>query len=424
MRRLTTLFPSEFLEEHAEELGVVERDRKLQIPAFVWAFVFGFAAGESRTLAGFRRCYNSTADETISPGGFYQRLTPTLAEYLRDLVEHGLDEVAVPNAVDADIDRFRDVMIADGTVLRLHEFLSDQFEARHQEQAGAKLHLLHNATEQTIERLDTANEKTHDSTLFKTGPWLENRLVLFALAYFKYRRFALIDENDGYFVSRLKQNANPLITKELREWRGRAIPLEGKQLRAVLDDLDRKYIDVEVEVEFKRGPYNGTRSLDTKRFRVVGVRDEDADDYHLYMTNLARKEFFPADLAEIYRCRWEVELLFRELKTQYELDEFDTSDEHVVRILLYAALLSLLVSRDLLDLVTEQADDELVFPTERWAATFRSHAQLILHELGEFLGYSPPPLLDRLIEDAQKIHKQRPILQETLATATQPRCEA
>ena len=35
MRRLTTLFPSEFLEEHAEELGVVERDRKLQIPAFV-----------------------------------------------------------------------------------------------------------------------------------------------------------------------------------------------------------------------------------------------------------------------------------------------------------------------------------------------------------------------------------------------------
>jgi len=77
------------------------------------------------------------------------------------------------------IDLFRDVMVADGTVLRLHEFLSDQFEARHEEQAGAKLHLLHNATEQTIERIDTADEKTHDSTLFKTGPWLENRLMLF-----------------------------------------------------------------------------------------------------------------------------------------------------------------------------------------------------------------------------------------------------
>ena len=424
MRRLTTLFPSEFLEEHAEELGVVERDRKLQIPAFVWAFVFGFRLRRSQTLAGFRRSYNSTADETISPGGFYQRLTPTLAEYLRDLVERGLDEVAVPDAVDVDIDRFSDVMIADGTVLRLHEFLSDQFEARHEEQAGAKLHLLHNATEQMIERIDVTDEKAHDSTLFKTGSWLENRLVLFDLAYFKYRRFARIDENGGYFVSRLKQNANPVITAELREWRGRAIPLEGKQLRAVLDDLDRKYIDVAVEVEFKRGPYNGTRSLDTKRFRVVGVRDEDADDYHLYLTNLTREEFFPADVAQIYRCRWEVELLFRELKTQYELDEFDTSNEHVVKILLYAALLSLLVSRELLDLVIEQVDDEIVFPPERWACDRKVAAQLLLHELGEYLGYSPPPLLERLTEDAQKIHQQRPILQEMLATATQPRTEA
>jgi putative transposase len=424
MRRLTTLFPSELLEEHAEERGVVERENKLQIPVLVWAFVFGFAAGESRTLAGFRRSYNSTADEPLSPGGFYQRLTPDFAAYLRDLVEHGLDEVAVPDATDADIDRFRDVMIADGTVVRLHEFLSDEFQARHEELAGATLHLLHNATDQTVERIDVADEKTHDSTLFDTGSWLDGRLVLLDLAYFKYRRFALIDENGGYFVSRLKKSANPVITAELRAWRGRARPLEGKQIHDVVEELQRQYIDVEVEAEFKRGRYNGTRSLDTKRFRVVGVRDSAADDYHLYITNLPREEFLPSDIATLYRCRWEVETLFRELKTQYELDEFDTSKEHVVRILLYAAMLSLLVSRELLDLVTEQADDEIVFPPERWAATFRSHAQLILHDLGEYLGYSPPPLLERLIEDAQKIHQQRPILQETLATATQPRCEA
>jgi len=41
------------LEDHAEEHGVVEREGKLQVPALVWTFVFGFAIGESRTLAGF-----------------------------------------------------------------------------------------------------------------------------------------------------------------------------------------------------------------------------------------------------------------------------------------------------------------------------------------------------------------------------------
>jgi len=62
--------------------------------------------------------------------------------------------------------------------------------------------------------------------------------------------------------------------------------------------------------------------------------------------------FLPADIATLYRCRWVVETLFRELKTQYELDEFDTGDPDIVNILLYAVLLSLLVSRDLLGLVT------------------------------------------------------------------------
>jgi hypothetical protein len=44
-----------------------------------------------------------------------------------------------------------------------------------------------------------------------------------------------------------------------------------------------------------------------------------------------------------------------------------------------------------------------VFPPERWAATFWSDAQHILHRLGDYLGYSPPPLLNRLVANAQKI---------------------
>jgi len=33
------------LEEHAEALGVVEREGKLQIPALVWAFVLSVSVG-------------------------------------------------------------------------------------------------------------------------------------------------------------------------------------------------------------------------------------------------------------------------------------------------------------------------------------------------------------------------------------------
>ena len=121
----------------------------------------------------------------------------------------------------------------------------------------------------------------------------------------------------------------------------------------------------------------------------------------------------------MYIRRWEVESLFRELKARHALDELNTRKKHIVEILVYAALLMLLVSRELLDVVSEHAADEAVFSSERWATTFRSHTRLILHELSQHLGYTPPPLIDRMAERAQRIHQERPILQERLATATQ-----
>lgn len=218
-------------------------------------------------------------------------MTPLFAAYLRDLVEFALDEVAVPHTVSDEFDQFRDVTIADATVLRLHRFLHEEYQG------------LHNVTNRTIEKITLAGERPHDSTEFSTGSWLRGRLLILDLAYFKYCRFARIDENGGYFVSRLKTNTMPEIVAELREWRGRAIPLEGKQVFDVVDDLYPQYIDVEVEVEFRRGPYAGTRSWDAKQFRVFGVRDEDAEDYPLYITNLPREEFLPENIGTFYRCR-------------------------------------------------------------------------------------------------------------------------
>jgi len=73
-------------------------------------------------------------------------------------------------------------------------------------------------------------------------------------------------------------------------------------------------------------------------------------------------------------------------------------------------LLSSSMSRELLTLLTEHASEEILFPPERWAATLRSHAQLLLCRIGDYLGYSPPLLPDRLVVEAQKTHQERQIL--------------
>lgn len=51
-------------------------------------------------------------------------------------------------------------------------------------------------------------------------------------------------------------------------------------------DLHREIIDVNMEVAFRRQRYPITRSGAAKRFRVVGIRVADTNDYYLSTTNL------------------------------------------------------------------------------------------------------------------------------------------
>ena len=95
-----------------------------------------------------------------------------------------------------------------------------EFKATHADESGLTLYLVHNVTEQSVISSETTDETTHESTLFETGSWLFGRLFLLDRGFFKLRQFALIDENDGWFVSRLKASSNPVVTEELQEWTG------------------------------------------------------------------------------------------------------------------------------------------------------------------------------------------------------------
>jgi hypothetical protein len=60
----------------------------------------------------------------------------------------------------------------------------------------------------------------------------------------------------------------------------------------------------------------------------------------------------------------------------------------------------------------EKQGDECVFPTERWAATFRSLAHLILMEIAAGYRYPPPNLGKLLYREAKQLAPSRLILLE------------
>ena len=132
----------------------------------------------------------------------------------------------------------------------------------------------------------------------------------------------------------------------------------------------------EIPYRIKWGRGCGWRTL---RLRVVGVWDETAGEYRWYATNAPPALLDPKHIAAIYAARWEVELLFRELKTHYRIDQLPTRRRAVVESLIYAAVLTMLLGRRLRRwLVSSRPALTERLTLDRWAVVFSSFAHDVL----------------------------------------------
>ena len=421
--RLVNTFPNSRLRELARATGLVQRDGgKLEADALFWALALGFLSAGHRTIEAFRQTYIDTFGGTIRYSSFYEWFTPELCTFLREVLKEALEDLDhESDRLQGRFEEFREVFIVDMTVITLFQELFDEFPGFGDDHAGAKLHVVESTSTGLPTEFSITDARTHESTQLSTGPWLENALLLYDQAYFEYRTMDLIDTNGGWFLTRLKPNAQPKIVDELREWRGNAISLEGEKVQDILDDLHRDVIDAKSEVEFKRRVYNGTRSRAVETFRVVGVWNEDQQQYHLYITNLPADDYAASDIAKLYQARWEVELLFRELKTTYALDKMDTTKPEVVEALILISLISLVVSRTLRELFIEIledncSDDDIepssLLPRERWAKAVSRRNDRILRRVARRLGYETPSLVKSLMNDGLNPNAHRTLLLE------------
>ena len=380
---LAKVLPDWLIESLADDLDVVERNRKVDIVLLVWSLILGFPAGARRTLASLRRRFQQVSAESIARSSLHDRLTPGLAALLRRLVDWCL-EMRTEHArsdIAERMEGFRSLLAVDSTVIRLHEMLAPKWEATNEGQAACKMHIVADIVDTAANSVQLTDQRTHDQGPWKTiGSWVENTLLLMDLGYYDFHLFHRIDQQDGSFVSRVKSNANPTIVRSNRSCRGRSIDLAGKKLQDVLGRLKRQVIDVTVALDVQLRKYRGRRRTCTRHFRMVGVRDDESGDYRLYFTNVDGEKLTPEDVAETYRLRWQIELLFTRLKTTMRLHQLPSSKEHVVRALIWASVLALLVSNVLMQAMRQMRPNR-VFPAQRMDAVFRDFAELILWEI-------------------------------------------
>ena len=407
---LSRMFPTALLERLALSTGTVRRHRRVDPVQLFWVVVLTLGSGRTRTFADLRRSYERVTGTRLSASSFYNRFTPAFTRFLREVMELGLEKLRRHSeGAGAVLGEIRDVLCVDSTVIRLHDALASCWPAcrTNHTLAAVKMHTVLNVRGLGPQRVKITSERVHDGPALRAGRWVKGRLLLFDLGYFRYALFAAIHQQGGFFLTRLKDNANPTLRCLHRRHRGRALAIEGLGLREIRSRLRRSVFDAEAEICFQRRSYAGKRRTATQRVRIVGLWDETREVYHWYITNLPVDRLKAEEVGKLYAARWTIELLFRELKSCYQLESMPSRKRHVVEAFLYASLLTLLASRALLLAIRRWGSlADRRTPLERWARLLVSAA---------------PDLLALVLDSAAMAWtRERPLLRFFIAEAPDP----
>ena len=181
---LKSLFSDQRLNALSRRSEFVVRRRKVNPVAFFWTLVLGFGVGSTRNVSGLRRAYQRSTGTKLVPSSFYDRFNDRLVAFLKAAVEHALDEFQLAiHDVGCSFEAFRDIMITDSTVIKLHDALAKTFPGSRTttSPASAKVHAVMSVKGRGKSTIKLTNGRVHDRKKFVVKDWVRGRLLLFDL---------------------------------------------------------------------------------------------------------------------------------------------------------------------------------------------------------------------------------------------------
>ena len=182
---------------------------------------------------------------------------------------------------------------------------------------GIKVHTVINADEMVPSLVWFSPATTHDHNFLKKLKCDDNTIYVFDKGYNDYKAFKHFSEHKTGFVTRIKDNAKYDIVE--------AQEISSEIHSGVLSDEI-------IEIEAKQGK-------ETSKLKVRKVRfyDREKKREFEFITNLfeQRADF----IAALYKIRWQIELLFKQLKQNFPLKYFLGDNENAIKIQIYCVLI-------------------------------------------------------------------------------------
>ena len=190
---------------------------------------------------------------------------------------------------------------------------------------GIKVHMLIDAFQDVGKFVKVTAAKVHDSKFLNDLTLNPFSMVVFGKAYNHYKLFAKWTEKQIWFVTRMKDNAVYEVVQIIHET---VIP-EGKAGVLKEEKINPCYKE-------------SAKSKDVKTLllRRITYRDDKGRLYVFITNNMALTD---QDIADIYKQRWQIELLFKKMKQNFQLHCFYGESENAIRLQIWCTLIAQLL---------------------------------------------------------------------------------
>jgi len=188
---------------------------------------------------------------------------------------------------------------------------------------GIKVHAMMDAFSGVTEFVRMTEAREHDRKFLYHLKLAANSWLVFDKAYNVYHQFAKWTDQKIWFVTRMKDNADFHVTKVL---------IDKTKRKAAKGVLKEQYITVAV----KQG------GLVTQRLKLrrIMFKTDDGKTYVFITNNFT----LPASqVAIIYKNRWMIELLFKQIKQNFPLRYFWGESSNAIKMQVYCVLIAQLL---------------------------------------------------------------------------------
>ena len=372
----------------------------------VCALVEALGGLRVETVADILRTFNAQTGLNTQYKAFYNRLAQPefprfMRQVFRDILQNLSANVLRP-AAGGQLAYFDDLVVQDGSSFAVHDALARTFGGRFTTlcPAAVEIHTFMSLFHDQVIEAEVAPDKDPERKFLPPAQSLTRKLLLADRGYPSLDYWEDVGEAGGFFLMRGKGNLNPWL-RVVRGPGGRRSRFEGRYLQDVLRYLPRRRLELDVEWDRPGGK--------VLRLRMILIWLRHKQEYTVLVTNVPRRVLTARQVAEVYRLRWQIELVFKEWKSYANLHAFTSAKAPLVKGLIWASLCAAALKRTLAH-ASQRAGQGIAISTRIVAMC----GAYILHDLLRSVlhGFHRlEPILHRIVaylrDNAARAHPQR-----------------